>query len=314
MGSLNSKENSETIGWANIKTENISSTMPKFNGLSNDAKKLIASLNIPSVTETESSVMNIDNILNKINTGLNKTDKEKFNQLLEEVSSNSESLSSTSPFITTEMYERLINSKTSESEKVLQLGGAKNGKKSKQVKTTKQQKKPVKKTTSRQIKSKGGGKTTDSSDTSSTSTDSSSSLADILDSTEQEIIEARNKKHAKHNKNKNSKSDSELSGGNLSYLSSSAHTDGVFSDSSNNKSKSSSVYKSRSYESSSDNESSSYVNSTTVSTTDSKPKNTYNKSRSTNKDSNTSVTNENYMMSTSISVDTNDINMISDYN
>jgi hypothetical protein len=84
MGAGNSKgDNSDTINWNNIKTENVSSTVPNFNGLSNDAKKLIASLNIPSITETETETtdINLNNILEKINDGLNADDKQKFNQL-----------------------------------------------------------------------------------------------------------------------------------------------------------------------------------------------------------------------------------------
>ena len=38
MGIGQSRDGSETINWNNIKTENVSSTMPNFNGLSKDAK------------------------------------------------------------------------------------------------------------------------------------------------------------------------------------------------------------------------------------------------------------------------------------
>jgi len=259
MGVGNSKENSDTINWNNIKTENVSSTVPNFNGLSNDAKKLIASLNIPSITETETTETDLNGILEKINSGLNHDDKQKFNQLLEQVSASaSEDLSNTSPFISSEMYEYLVNSKTSETEQGKQLGGAKKSKKSK--------------------KSKGGALTDDSSDTSSTSSDSS--LEDLIDSTEAEILDARNKKN-KDKKHKKSESDSELSGGELSYLSSSAHTDGAFSDSTD-AIKSHSAANSESVQSSSQTA--------------------------------TSVTNENHgMLNTSVSVNTDDINMVSDY-
>lgn len=282
MGSTTSKDNSETINWNNIKTENISSTMPNFNGLSHDAKKLIASLNIPSITESETSEMNLNNIIDKISTGLSSVDQKKFNQLLEQVSSTaSEGLSNTSPFISSEMYEYLVNSKTSETDQVKQTGGAKKGKKNTQTNKTKKSK-------------KGGSLIEDSSDTSSTSSDSS--LEDLIDSTEEEVLEARNKKNKedkykksnkenkehrenKENKHKKVDSDSELSGGELSYLSSSAHTDGAFSDSSEVNKKS-------------ETESSVQSSSQTA----------------------TSVSNENHgMMNTSISVNTDDINMVSDY-
>lgn len=249
MGLSNSKQNSETINWNNLKTENMSSSMSQINALSNEAKKLIASLNIPEFTDAETSEMSVTRILNKINTGLNVDDKQRFNKILEEVSSQSEELSDTSPFISSEMYEYLVNSKTSED---MQKGGAKKSKKNK----------------------KGGSLDNDSS-TSSTSSDSS--IEDILDSTEEEIIKEKNKKHKK---SKDS-SDSEMSGGDLSYLSSSAHTGGEFSDSESNKNSDD-----NSVESSSE----------TVSSVQK------------------SVSDENKtMMSTSVSVNTEDINMISDY-
>ncbi len=262
MGAGNSRENSETINWNNIKTENVSSTVPNFNGLSNDAKKLIASLNIPSITETETTEMDLNNILEKINDGLNADDKQKFNQLLEQVSSTgSDDLSNTSPFISSEMYDYLVNSKTSETDQGKQTGGAKKSKGKKSKKT------------------KGGALSDDSSDTSSTSSDSS--LEDLIDSTEEELLDARNKKN-KDKKHKKEDSDSELSGGELSYLSSSAHTDGAFSDSSDANRKSRSSSASESVQSSSQTA--------------------------------TSVTNENHgMLNTSVSVNTDDINMVSDY-
>ena len=269
MGIGSSRDNSETINWNNIKTENISSTMPNFNGLSNDAKKLIASLNIPSITESETSEMNLNHILDKINSGLSSDDQDKFNQLLEQVSSTaSEDLSNTSPFISSEMYEYLVNSKTSESEKANQTGGAKKTKKPKQTKKTR----------------KGGALGDNSSDTSSTSSDSS--LEDLIESTEEEILDARNKKN-KDKKNKKDDSDSELSGGELSYLSSSAHTDGAFSDSTVEKSPEES-------DSSSSSSKTEEVESSSQTAT--------------------SVTNENHgMLNTSVSVNTEDINMVSDY-
>ena len=262
MGASNSKSESETINWNNIKTENVSTLLPNFNGLSNDAKQLIASLNIPSITESQTSELVIDNILNKINTGLNQTDKNRFNQLLEKVSSQTESegLSNTSPFISSEMYDYLINNKTSEDDlNIVQAGGSK-------------------KNNNRYIK-KGGNMKIDDSDTSSTSSDSS--LEDILDSTEEEIKAKKEKKDKEHNKSKKqhkSESSSEMSGGDLSYLSSSAHTSNEFSDSKSSQRSSQS------------------------------------ESLQTTSDTHSSVTNENSnIMGATESVNTSDINMISDY-
>jgi hypothetical protein len=273
MGLVSSKDNSETINWNNIKTENMSSTLPHFNGLSKEAKTLIASLNIPSITESETSEMNLNSILDKINTNLSQNDQTKFNQLLEHVSASaSEDMSNTSPFISSEMYEQLVNSKTSETDdkQGKQTGGAKNKKQTKSKKSKKTK--------------KGGALSDDSSDTTSTSSDSS--LEDLIDSTEEELLEERKKNKNKNKKNKDKKkleSDSELSGGDLSYLSSSAHTEGMFSDSS---------------------EQNKHHNATTVVSSE-------NQSSS---DTQTSVSNENHgMLNTSISVNTEDINMVSDY-
>jgi hypothetical protein len=275
MGALNSKSESETINWNNIKTENVSSSMQNFNGLSNEAKQLIATLNIPEITESETSEFTVSNILDKISSGLNKDDKSKFNQLLEKVSSltasEGEELSNTSPFISSEMYEYLVNNKSSEQEKKIQQGGAKKSKK-----TAKKSK-------------KGGALNDDDSDTSSTSSDSD--LEDILDSTEEEIkAEKAKKNHDKHKKPAKSESESnEMSGGELSYISSSAHTDREFSDS--DASKSNELKKtSESVESSSETQTSSSSHKRTT------------------------VTDENkQMLATTDSINTDDINMISDY-
>jgi len=260
MGGSQSKqpknENSDTINWSKIKTENISSTLPNFNGLSNEAQHLIASLNIPEITESPTSEFTVNYILDKISSNLNQNDQDKFNQILEQVSSQNaleNELSDTSPFISSEMYNYLVKSEH-------QKGGAKN----------------------RKINNKkGGAKLDDDSDTSSTS--SSSSDEDLVDSTEAEVLKKKNMKKNKHNK----KADSELSGGELSYLSSSAHTEGEFSDSHSSKQSSSeSATTQISHQSSSDTQSS---------------------------EKNSTVTDNNGMQSTSISVNTEDINMVSDY-
>lgn len=250
MGTSNSKTDTDTINWNNIKTDNMSIN-PNFNGLSNEARQLIASLNIPEITESPVSEFSVNNIIDKIHSGLNQDDKNKFNQILDQVSSQTagDDLSATSPFISSEMYNYLINSKSSEEN---QTGGA--------IKTKKQT----------------GGALDDESDTSSTSSDSD--LEDILDSTE-EGIKAEKAKGKKHKKS----DDSELSGGELSYLSSSAHTGGDFSDS--------------------DSKSSSYKKASSVEST----------SETQTSDKST-VTDENgYHGATTDSVNTEDINMVSDY-
>jgi len=258
MGPSISKS-SDTINWNKIKTDNISSSVPNLNGLSKDAQTLIASLNIPQITESQTSEFTVNHILDKISTNLNENDQKKFNQLLDQVSSQSASdaeLSATSPFISSEMYNYLVKNENQN-----QKGGK----------------------ITRKIKSKkGGSKLDDDSSTSSTSSDSS--MEDLLDSNEDDI--KKNKKDKKNKKNKSKDSDTELSGGELSYLSSSAHTEGEYSDSHKSKSSSESSTTQKSIESSS-------------------------VTQSSNKQS--TVTDHNTMQSTSISVNTEDINMVSDY-
>ena len=296
MGSSSSK-NTETINWNNIKTENMSSAIPNFNGLSTDAKKLIASLNIPAITESPTSEFTISHILDKITNNLDSEDQKKFTQILDQVSSQTqdEELSATSPFISSEMYNYLV--KNSEEQK----GGASKKSKSK----SKPKSKPESKSKSKSKSKRGGSKLDDDSETSSTSSDSE--MEELLDSTEEDIMKEKSKKkhesnkhesnkhesnkHAKEQSNKHKdESDSELSGGELSYLSSSAHTEGDYSDSHINRNSSSESATTNSVESTSQTESSVKKHN-----------------------GRSSVTDENNMHSTSISVNTEDINMVSDY-
>jgi len=301
-------QQSETINWDNIETDKFSSSMSNFNGLSKDAKTLIASLNIPVITESDISDVNLNNILDKINNKLDKNDQYKFNKLLENVSYDSDNLSETSPFISSDMYNYLVNSNMSDSDKVKQTGGSK---KSKSKSKTKSKSNTKSKYNSKsKSKKKGGAESVDNSvdnlvdDSSDTTTTSSaSSLSDILDSSDDNKDKKKNldknknkhRKDVKHHKyekhhkdekkenvvndddddddSKASVSNSELSGGELSYISSSAHTGGEFSDSSNSNSKSNS-----------------YSSSSSVQAT---------------------VTNEN--TNVSMSVRTDDINLVSDY-
>jgi hypothetical protein len=278
MGGSQSKNNSDTINWNKLKTENISSSIPNLNSLSKDAQSLIASLNIPAITESQTSEFTVSHILDKISTNLNQDDQKKFNQILDQVSSQTageEELSATSPFISSEMYNYLVKNNET------QNGGGK--------------KKSHKKST-RKIKSKKGGSKLDN-DSSTSTTSSDSSMEELLESTEEEIKRKKDKKNKNNKNNKNKDSESELSGGELSYLSSSAHTDGEYSDShTGKKSSSESSTTQKSVESSSVTQKS--VESSSV-TQSSERKST--------------VTDHNAMQSTSISVNTEDINMVSDY-
>ena len=208
-----SKKDTEQL-WNDIKTENMSATLPGLNSLSKDAKQLIASLNVPSFTDTETSEFNVNKIIGTINSNLKKDDLEKFNRILEQMSPSlqSDELSNTSPFISDEMYNNLVNSKTSEDEFNM-VGGS--------------------------YKSKGGSN--EALNKSSTSSSSSTSSLEELDSSSSssslESSDVHEKKHhSKHHDKKHEKkvvessekaseesAKSELSGGNLSYVSSSAH-------------------------------------------------------------------------------------------
>ena len=217
MGVTQSKTESDidTINWNKIKTENISSSIPNFNGLSSDAQNLIASLNIPQITESQTSEFTVNHIMDKISNNLNEDDKTKFNQLLEQVSSQTDvenQISDTSPFISSEMYNYLVKNDQT------QKGGGKSNN-----------------VGSRKIKSKQGG-----------------------------------------------------------YLSSSAHTEGEYSNSNTGKSSSES-------------------STTKISDKSSDKSSVESSSETQSSVKQSSVTDQNGMQSTSISVNTEDINMVSDY-
>lgn len=316
MGSSNSKpeSESETINWNNIKTDNISSTLHDINGLSREAKQLIASLNIPDITESPTSEFTINHILNTINTGLNKNDKILFNNIFDEISDqtdtlmkNNEStfiqkksndtddLSATSPFISSEMYEYLVNGNNLDKK---QSGGGKI--KSKYAKSNKPT--LTKKSVASKINNIGGKLDDDSSTSSTSDISDDDDDDDETDEDKEKNVNKNNKdnkekkddkkyanKYDKSHKNKQtnvlSTSEDLSDSNNLSYLSSSAHTGGEFSDSDDVK-KALDTESSESVESSSD-----------TTTSDDK-----------------SVADENNnMLSTSISVNTDDINMVSDY-
>ena len=271
MGSSSSKPQSkevisDTIGWNNIKTENMTASKKIFNDLSDDAKKLIISLNIPELTETPVSDHDVNNIFQKINNNLKGDDRDKFAKLMDELSpeeANKEDMSTTSPFISSEMYEHMVNSKTSEDSVV--------------------------------NKQSGGADLNHDDDSSSTSSSSDSSIleqseADFQSSRPRASRQrssrqrsSRSSRTRSHRSKRTIKSEDTQTGGesdmNLSYLSSSAHTDGAFSDSDQPSHKSKKV-------------------------ADSEAKSSHQED---------SVADENKeMLSTSVSVNTSDINMVSE--
>lgn len=225
--------------WNNIKTDKMSVTGATLASLSSDAKKLIASLNIPAITESQTSEFTVNHIIDQVNSNLNKSDQEKFHKILNEMSPAyaSDNMSNTSPFITEEMYNNMINSETSDLDNNIMMKG-------------------------------GAFKSRKDSTSSSSST---SSLEDLDSSSSSSSSESHKKKkhHKKEKKHHTSKKVSSEESEHLSYVSSSAHTDGDLSESANNHS-----------------------------------------NRRT--ESQQSIVDENTMVSTSISVNTSDINMVSE--
>jgi hypothetical protein len=110
MGQSNSK-NTETINWKGLNTNDMSSTIPNINGISLEAKELISRLNIPDISENQSE-FNIDHVFHNSNSNSNKKNEDFDDQ-------------STSPFISSEMYEYLINKHKNTKNTTNMIGGAK---------------------------------------------------------------------------------------------------------------------------------------------------------------------------------------------
>ena len=206
MGLSQSKQaNNSTINWDNIKTENVSLTLPSYNNLSQDAKNLIS--NLDNVALSDSSSVNITELLDGIHSKLNIQDKAQFTNMLNEISEisdHNENLSATSPFMTKEDYNKYLNSTTSENVNQ-QKGGNMHE----------------------------GGMHEDDSSTSSTSSLSSSSSDDEPSSHEKPVHKKAAPKKSAPKKNKKKQHRGGSSEDN-SYLSSSAHTGGNSSEMNNN--------------------------------------------------------------------------------
>ena len=164
MGANNSKNNSDTINWNKINTNDMSSTIPNIKGISNEANQLISKLKLPEISENNSSEINTLKILN------NKTNT---NDVLLSDSFDSAS----SPFITSEMYNYIINNYKIES-KNLKGGGQKN--------------------------QKGGDDMEDFDNSSTSSTSSASSMSEV-NSSENEKKTKHDKKKIKHDKKEHNK-------------------------------------------------------------------------------------------------------------
>ena len=117
MGQNNSKSknDNDTLNWKDIQTDNISSIHYNNHVLHKDVKQLISNLNIPTLSDV--SELNYDDIINS-----NKKSNKIYNNSTKIISND---VSNTSPFITSEMYNNLLNSKTSDISELYQKGGAK---------------------------------------------------------------------------------------------------------------------------------------------------------------------------------------------
>ena len=130
MGSTQSKQNqgnADTLNWNDLNTDNFSSTN-LVNPLSNDAKQLVRNLNISNASEAISDV------------DFNDIFKNKYNKEIDQ----SDDLTNSSTFITSEMYNNLVNSLTSNTSEFKQMGGG-NKQSKKQVKVAKTQSEPARK-------------------------------------------------------------------------------------------------------------------------------------------------------------------------
>ena len=201
MGNTIAKDN-DTINWNNIKTDNLSDNM-NVKHLSNDSKLLISKLqlNLPNVTETESD--NISNVFTKYQS--KSMNEEENTTTSVGANMNADDLSDTSPFISSDMYNYLMNKN--------QSGGS---------------------------KQKGGAKLDDDSSTSSTSSSSDSEDDSDSNNSESEKPKGKNKKEKESEEQSEEQSSEELSGGSdnsdLSYVSSPADSDNNDSSQSSNNS------------------------------------------------------------------------------
>jgi hypothetical protein len=165
MGANNSKNNSETINWNKINTNDMSSTIPNIKGISNEANQLISKLKLPEISENNSSEINTLKILNNKTTTNDVLLSDSFD-------------SNSSPFITSEMYNYIINNYKTESKK-LKGGGQKN--------------------------QKGGDDMEDLDNSSTSSTSSASSMSEDISSESKKKNNNKKIKHDKKNKKESKK-------------------------------------------------------------------------------------------------------------
>ena len=106
MGNTPAKQDTEK--WNNMNTEEISSTIPYMTGMSKESTNLKNMLQDILNTDSESSVDNV--FMKKYDIKNLESDDEDDDEtsVLDEIKSD---LSATSPFITSDMYKKMVNSK-----------------------------------------------------------------------------------------------------------------------------------------------------------------------------------------------------------
>jgi bifunctional autolysin len=280
MGASESKV-TDTINWNNVKTNDISSSIPNMKSITKEAYELINKLNFSENLDTTSSELDVNNFFEKSNNVQEIKNDTKL-----------ENDSSSSPFITSEMYNYIMNkyNKTGDNENsdIVMHGGARkkiNNKKPIMKKNNKPKKTEIydlKNMTSEHSNLNDNHKLRNVSDIESdnsnyntlsysnnnedktrnviTNNDSTSSTSSSSSSLEK--VAAKSKKHkGQSRKIKNNFSTESL---NLSYISSSAHTGGAYTENSSINNENSSINN----ENSSINNENSIEKSSTVNTSD----------------------------------------------
>ena len=235
MGGNNSKFE-DTIGWDNVKTDNMSANKI-ISKLSPEAINLIGLLNnVSNLSDTQSET-NVKYFLEQANNNLSEEDKKNFKELFnhfalsdteeEQQGGNSEEyLSETSPFISSEAYENMLGQNKL-------IGGAKIDNEDSSTSSTSTASEidaimsdddeetlddTFKKKKSKKYEKSSNSKTTKSSDSKSNNKTTESS-------------DSKSNNKTTESSDDSSKLNSESqSAGSLDYISSSAHTDGDFSD------------------------------------------------------------------------------------
>jgi hypothetical protein len=127
-----------TINWNNLNTDEFSSDIPYLTKMDKDVKSLVSNLKLP---ETDSMVHNsdVDSIFEKIYNKITDTNNSSYNSenlntetnLTESLNNTSvvdlgetENYSSTSPFISSDMYNNMLDRSSSIDSTLIQAGGA----------------------------------------------------------------------------------------------------------------------------------------------------------------------------------------------